>query len=81
VRFTVLSICGEAEVRVLSTVRSRRVWERARSELVKGNAGGRMIALWASQIAPLAEAILLVDPQDEVLEAARAMGTGFGDVT
>jgi ATP-dependent phosphofructokinase / diphosphate-dependent phosphofructokinase len=54
--------------------------------LVERNTWGRMIALHGAKItsAPLAEAIdpiRLVDPRDEVLEAARAMGIRFGDVT
>jgi len=53
-------------------------------ELVEQNAWGRMIGLRAAKItsAPLAEAIdpvRLVDPQNEVLHAARAMGIRFGD--
>jgi len=55
-------------------------------ELVERNGWGRMMALRAAKItsAPLAKAIdpiRLVDPQDEVLEAARAVGIRFGDVT
>ncbi|HXX72039.1 MAG TPA: 6-phosphofructokinase, partial [Candidatus Acidoferrum sp.] len=53
-------------------------------ELVARNTWGRMIALRAAKItsAPLADAIdpvRLVDPQNEVLQAARAMGIRFGD--
>jgi len=54
-------------------------------ELVERNAWSRMIALRAAKItsAPLAEAIdpvRLVDPENEVLQAARAMGIRFGDM-
>jgi ATP-dependent phosphofructokinase / diphosphate-dependent phosphofructokinase len=54
-------------------------------ELVERNAWGRMIALRGAKItsASLAEAIhpiRLVDPQNELLEAARAMGIRFGDL-
>jgi ATP-dependent phosphofructokinase / diphosphate-dependent phosphofructokinase len=54
-------------------------------ELVERNAWGRMIALRGARItsASLAEAIhpiRLVDPENEVLEAARAMGICFGDL-
>jgi len=55
-------------------------------ELVERKAWGQMIRLRDAKIssAPLAEAIdpiRLVDPKDELLGAARAMGIRFGDVT
>jgi 6-phosphofructokinase 1 len=53
-------------------------------ELVEGNAWGKMIALRGSKLAManLAEAInpiRLVDPRDELVRAARAIGICFGD--